>query len=450
MAMHLQVDRAGKAAPLVCEPYTPTGPDRERFDYVEKALSGIVGPRGAKPIYDSVVVVGGHGITSHTFAARLARSPEFAGHVVLAGPALVEDRRLKAGVSLRGAACDFLVYALNRSTDELVRQIAGTHHRNPPIAYRQTASMAWKDKATGKYTHSKVGNWQGGMKGRTRAGRYGFRTSRTAMASKELSNLDGIVERPEPVTSLDHARSLATGKRPLVVNVTTNAGLLGNATYTPRQAIVAVQMPYREPASGLRAPFALATTYAPLVLREGTIDVGYFTPFSDPLSTEATWYGINARAVDLKKPVDKEREFGVLLEELAGCAEMMGLIPVDPEETTGKAFVPAPPVTAPKSSLPGTLELRRACTPWIAAYYADGMTGGTVGSLVAAEAVLRGVDPYPAVAKALRRYRVWNWAWYVETVKIPGITDVLLRKLGAEIAMIWPHSLPINYWFSRA
>jgi hypothetical protein len=27
------------------------------------------------------------------------------------------------------------------------------------------------------------------------------------------------------------------------------------------------------------------------------------------------------------------------------------------------------------------------------------------------------------VARALRRYRVWNWAWYVETVKIPGITD---------------------------
>jgi hypothetical protein len=450
MATDLQVDRAGTSAPVAREPYVPSGPDRERFDHVETTIAECAGPRGAKPLYDSVVVVGGHGITSHTFAARLARSPEFAGNVVLAGPGPVEDRRLKAGVSLRGAACDFLAYALNRSTDDVVRQIAGTHNPAPPIAYRQTASMAWKDRATGRYTHSRVGTWQGGRNGLTRPGMYGFRNSRTAMGIKELSNLDGIVERPEPVTSLDHARSLATGRRPLVVNVTTNAGLLGNPTFTPKQAIVAVQMPYREPRDGLRAPFAPATTYAPLVLREGTIDVGYFTPFSDPLSTAATWYGINARPVDLKKRVDKEREFALLLEELGGCAEMMGLIPVDPEETTGKAFVPAPPVTAPKSSLPGTLELRRACTPWIAAYYADGMTGGTVGSLMAAEAVLRGADPYPAVARALRRYRVWNWAWYAETVKIPGIADFLLRTVGAEVAMVWPHSLSLNYWFSRA
>lgn len=450
MATDLQVDRAEPNAPTGRERYIPTGPDRVRFDHVEKTIQECVGPRGARPIYDSVVIVGGHGITSHTFAARLARSPEFAGNIVLAGPAPTEDRRLKAGVSLRGSACDFLAYALDRSTDEVVRQIGGTHQKTPPIAYRQTASMAWKDRTTGAYTHSKVGNWQGGKKGLERPGMYGFRNSRTAMGIKELSNLDGILERPEPVTSLDHARSLATGKRPLVVNVTTNAGLLGNPTFTPKQAIVAVQMPYKEPPGGLRAPFAPATTYAPLVLRERTIDVGYFTPFSDPLSPEATWYGINARPVDLKKPVDKEREIELLLEELGGCAEMMGLVPVDPEETTGKAFVPAPPVSAPKSSLPGTLELRRACTPWIAAYYADGMTGGTVGSLIAAEAVLRGADPYPAVAKALRRYRVWNWAWYFETVKIPGVADVLLRTLGAEIAMVWPHSLSLDYWFSRA
>jgi hypothetical protein len=449
MATDLKVDRAGRSAPLTREPYTPTGPDRERFEYVEKTIQECVGPKGAKPIYDSVVIVGGHGITSHTFAARLARSPEFAGNVVLAGPAPVEDRRLKAGVSLRGAACDFLAYAVNRSTDEVVRTLGGGHN-GPPIANRQTASMAWKDPATGKYTHSRVGTWQGGRKGLKRPGMYGFRNSRTAMGIKELSNLDGIVERPEPVGSLEHARSLATGKRPLVVNVTTDGTLLGNQIQKPKQAIVAVQMPYKEGPGGIHHPGAPATTYAPLLLREKTIDVGYFTPFSDPLSKEATWYGINARAVDLDRPVDKEREFAVLLEELGGFAEMQGLLPVDPEETTGKAFVPAPRLSPIKSSLPGTLELRRATTPWIAAYYADGMTGGTLGSVIAAEAVLRGVDPYPAVAKALRRYRVWNWAWYVETVKIPGIADVLLRRLGAEVAMIWPHSLPVNYWFSRA
>src|SRR5438552_6446049 len=116
MATDLQVGRAGTSAPVMRQPYVPTGPDRERFDYVERTIQECAGPRGAKPLYDSVVVVGGHGITSHTFAARLARSPEFAGRVVLAGPSPVEDRRLKAGVSLRGSACDFLAYALDRST----------------------------------------------------------------------------------------------------------------------------------------------------------------------------------------------------------------------------------------------------------------------------------------------------------------------------------------------
>jgi hypothetical protein len=76
------------------------------------------------------------------------------------------------------------------------------------------------------------------------------------------------------------------------------------------------------------------------------------------------------------------------------------------------------------------------------------VTGGTAASLMAANAVLRGVDPSSAVAKALRRYRLWNWAWYVEAVKIPGLADLLLRTAGAEVAMLWPRAL--NSWFSRA
>ena len=449
MATDVLVDRTERRVAPGRAPYVPTGPDRRRFDYVERTIEECVG-KGGRPIHDCVVVVGGHGITSHVFAARLARSPEFAGNVVLAGPPPVEDRRLKAGVSLRGAACDFMAYALDRPTEEVVRTLGGTHNPTPPIAHRQTTSMVWKDGATGRWTHSRVGAWQGGRNGHRRPGMYGFRNSRTAAGIKELMHLDGIVDRPEPVTSLEHARSLATGKRPLVVNVTTNGGLLGNPTEKPRHAIIAAQMPYREAPGGIHAPLTPATAYAPLHLRSGTIDVGYFTPFSDPLSPDATWYGINARAVRLNRPVDKEAELAALVEELEGWGEMMGLQPVDPEETLGKAFVPAPPPRAPKASLPGTLELRRACTPFIAAYYADGMTGGTLGSTIAAEAVLRGVDPYPAVAKALRRYRLWNYAWYVETVHIPQVADVLLRTVGARVAMVWPHRAALNYWFSRA
>jgi len=435
--------------PAVREPYVPTGPDRERFAHVERTIDSCVRRAGGRPVYDSVVVVGGHGITSHTFAARLARSPEFAGGVVLAGPSAQEDRRLKAGVSVRGATMDVLAYALSCSTDELVRTFAGPHATRPPIANRQTCSMAWRD-AGGRWTHSRVGAWQGGRNGHRRPGMYGFRNSRMAAGIRELMRLEAVVERHEPVTSLEHARSLATGRRPLVVNVTTDGGLLGNATSTPRQAIVAAQMPYRESADGIRPPLAPASTYAPLMLRDGTVDVGYFTPYADPLSPDATWYGINARAVRLSRPLDREAELDALVEALYGLGEMMGLDPVDPDQTLGRAFVPAPPPRAPRSSLPGTLELRRACTPFIAAYYADGITGGALGSLVAAEAILRGADPYSAVAAALRRFRVWNCAWYVETVHLAAVVDRAVRLIGPELPMLWPHRTALHHWFSRA
>ncbi len=448
MATDLHVERQqGPQAPAVPEPYVPTGADRTRFQYVTDTIDKLVGERRT-PLYDSVVIVGGFGITAHTFAARLARSPEFAGNVVLAGPPAKEDRRLKAGVSLRAASADFLAYALNTSSDAVVRQCAGAHRSDQPVAYRQTASMAYKD-GKGDWHATRVEPWQGGKHGKKRPGMYGFRNSRTALAIRELAFQDGIVEKHEPVTSLEHARSLATGKRPLIVNVTTNGGLLGNETYTPTAGIVAAQMPFKEKPGGVRGPLDPKTTYAPLVNREGAIDVGYYTPFSDPLSPEATWYGIMARPLRLRKPFDKERELDILVEETFGLGELMGLDPVDPDETTGRAFVPAPPPRAPKGSMAGTLELRRACTPFVAAYYADGMTGGTIGATIAAEAVLRGQDPYPAVAKALAGYRRWNYAWYIETVHLPMVVDRLMR-ISVRGAMLWPHRTAVNYWFSRA
>ncbi|HEX3605156.1 MAG TPA: hypothetical protein VH134_04485 [Candidatus Dormibacteraeota bacterium] len=448
MATDLHVDRMqGAKAPSVPEPYVPMGADRKRFAHVRETIDRLVGER-RPPLYDSVVIVGGLGITAHTFAARLARSPEFAGNVVLAGPPASEDRRLKAGVSLRAASADFLAYTLNTSTDRVVAQCAGGHATAQPVAFRQTASMAYKD-AQGRWQNTRVEPWQGGKHGKKRPGMYGFRNSRAALAIKELAFQDGLIEKPEPVTSLEHARSLATGRRPLIVNVTTNGALLGNETTRPRAGIVAAQMPFRERPGGVRGPLTPATTYAPLVNREGAIDVGYYTPFSDPLSPDATWYGIMARPLRLSKPFDKERELDILVEETLGLGELMGLDPVDPDETTGRAFVPAPPPRAPRGSLPGTLELRRACTPFVAAYYADGMTGGTIGATIAAEAVLRGRDPYPAVARALAGYRRWNYAWYIETAYLPAVVDRLMR-VSVRGAMLWPHRTAVNHWFSRA
>ena len=95
-----------------------------------------------RPVYDSVVIAGGKGITAWTLAARLARSDEFAGRVVVAGPPVEESRLLRNGVSLRGAAADFIGYALQCSRAEFIRHIAGPQAAGQPVATRQTTAMA--------------------------------------------------------------------------------------------------------------------------------------------------------------------------------------------------------------------------------------------------------------------------------------------------------------------
>src|SRR5581483_4170974 len=92
------------APPAIESPeYVPAGPDAARFRAVERFIDRYV-PDRHRPVYDSVVIAGGKGITAYTLAARLARSPEFAGRVVVAGPPVEETRQLRNGVSMRGTA----------------------------------------------------------------------------------------------------------------------------------------------------------------------------------------------------------------------------------------------------------------------------------------------------------------------------------------------------------
>ena len=72
-----------------------------------------------RPGYDSAVVRG-NGVGALVFAARLARSASFAGRVVLAGPAVKQDRRLIGGLTLRSRALDYYSAAYGRSRRSLL------------------------------------------------------------------------------------------------------------------------------------------------------------------------------------------------------------------------------------------------------------------------------------------------------------------------------------------
>ncbi len=231
-----------------------------------RCLDGLDDGGDGRSGYDSVVIVGGAGVTGHTFAGRLARSRQFAGRVVLAGPAAEESRRLTAGMSLPGSVADAICYALDVPFDTLVDRISGGA-RPAPIARPQPACMAQRPEGEG-WTFTKPGHW------------------------------------------LLHADRL-----------------------------------------------------------------------------------------------DKAAELDALADIVLGVGESMGLQAVGPDETLGRAVVPSIGWRAPAPGPPGAFDLRRAASCGIAAYYADGMTGGGLGGTLAAEAVLHGADPTAATAKALARFR---------------------------------------------
>jgi hypothetical protein len=416
-----------------------------RNEYVGRLVDRFVDRRkGFSSTYDSVVIAG-NGIGAQVFAAQLAHHPRFEGKVAIVAPPMVENRRLINGVSLRGLAADFIGEALGVTHERLLRDIAGPGPL--PVANRQTASMAYQKKGTWHFTRR--GSWQGGARGGTKPVVYGIRNSRLVGGIRELLDERVVIFHNEKVESGEHLRSFAAGNNPLLVNATTNPNLLNKLSKKPDKMVLAVQVPLIVAATGTRAPAEPSTAFAPLIRRNGAIDVGYFTPFRDPLSPRASWYGIFARVVDADSGFDKDKELDVMTDELYGVSAAMGLIPDDPQETLPRALVPAAPWSNIAPSQPGTLDLKRMYSGGAPCFYADGMVSSAIGGVVGAEAVVHGHDPDKAIRRALRVLRRHNFLWWVETTQIAPAADLLMR-INVRMAMAYPHSSGVNLWRSAA
>jgi hypothetical protein len=428
-----------------------TAADEVRFRHIENQLAELL-PGGGKPVYDSVVIAGGKGITAWTLAARLARSEQFAGKVVIAGEPVAETRQLVNGCSMRGTSADWLSYALNVPQAQLIRQISGPNFAGQPVATKQLTAMA-RPGVDGRWEVGPAASWQGGRRGLGRPVMYGARNSRMANAIRELLDANGIIEVDDTITSLDDARALAPGKKPLLVNLTRNPKLFGGSAPAPKRVTLAWQCALRVGPDGLKHPLTGTSAFAPLVYRDGAVNVGYFTPFADPLSPDATWYGLMVRPV-AKSPdkIDKAREIALLRDEVLGITEAVGMEPVDVEETCFGGLAPAPGFGKVARSAPGTLDLRRLASPGAVAYYADGILGGAISSTVAAEALIRGIDPHDAIVKAMAPVRRCNDIWWFETTRIAKLVDLAIgaSRITTRLAMAYPHSASVNYWASRA
>jgi hypothetical protein len=422
---------------------TLRGPDLARRASVGDFLDKAITDRGIC-VYDSAVVAG-NGIGALAFAGWLAQSPLFEGKVTVVAPPVVETRRLINGVTLRGRGIDFMSAALNTTLDAILEEMTGSGDA-APVSYRQTAAMATQQGPSWRFT--KRGQWQNALAAERPIG-YGLRNSRVVGGMRELASKLPIEFVDERVESASHLRSFSKGRHPLLVNATTVPTLIGGAAKPPKRMVLGVQVPFIAPENGVSYPLEAQTAFAPAVRRAGTIDVGYFTPFSDPLSPRSSWYGIYVRAVDRDAAYNKDAEHRIMTEQLFGVGEAMNLIPDDPEETLGRALVPASPWGAVAPSAPGTLELKRHYSGGAPVVYADGMVMSLVGGVVGAEAVIRGVNPDDAIRRALRPWRRHNLLWYIETNKIPVVSDMLLRASPAG-AMAYPHTAGLNLWASAA
>jgi hypothetical protein len=412
--------------------YDPTDRDVRRFAHIGKLVDRAAGT-GSRPYYDSVVIAGA-GFTATVMAARLARSEQFHGKVVLAGPRAEESRRLKDGATLRGHGTDYICYALGVPQYAFVDALYGDIVDGRGVGTRLLSAMA-KKRPSGAFEFGRTIPVMGGRTGAPRPLFYGARNSRAQAAMYELMDRDGVIEVPEAVTSLDEAFALAPGKRPLIVNAGHNSRLLQDHAPKVDWATVAVQAPLIVRPSGFQHITTGAALFAG-VRRGSKIDVGLFNPYGDPLSPCSTFYGIIV--VEILPGDDKQRELDIITDELYGIADALGMDVDDAEETLFSGFIPGSPWKAPQSA-PGTLELQLISHQGVSATYSDGMASGASAAVAAAEAVIRGTDPDRAARRAVRKITRERRVWNIERNNLARPFDFLLRT-AAEPAAYYPHT----------
>ncbi|HSV39061.1 MAG TPA: hypothetical protein VLI04_09900 [Nocardioidaceae bacterium] len=409
--------------------YHPTERDATRVAHMNKLLDRTVGT-GSRPYYDSVVIAGA-GFTASVMAARLARSEQFHGRVVLAGPRTEESRRLKDGATLRGHGTDFICHALGVPHYEYVDALFGDIVDGRGVGTRNQVTMA-KKGPSGSYEFGRVASFQGGQSGYSRPLFYGARNSRMQGAIYELMDRAGVIEVPETVNSLDEAFSLAPGKRPLIVNAGHNSALLSGVAPSVDWATSAVQAPLKVRPGGFRTVETNASLVA-TVRRRNKVDVGLFNPYGDPLSPNSTFYGIIVGQVSKSAGYDKERELAEITEELYEVADALGMDVDDADETLFAGMIPGAPWKAPASP-PGTLELQLIAHQGVSATFSDGMTTGASAAVAAAEAVIRGLDPDRAARRAVREVTRDRRIWNIERNKLGPLYDLFVRAAPGAIA----------------
>lgn len=361
------------------------------------------------------IILNSTGISALTLAGRCAQSDRFANSVHVYGKPVEENRRLAAGVTLRSRTLDYYSAAMGVSRDEILGRLY-VCDPNDAATLDQRCAVAEGNPDRG-FTFRKLACWMDATK--PRKGRspnqplaFGIRYSRLNRVLQDLAAEAGVQLHAEPAMDIKALQSSATGSNPLFINGTpmpVKDAAIMHPTDPPTRCVVAVQMPMRATRLQERGILEPHSGFATWVHRDGGLDMGVYNPFRDDRSPDATFYGIFYRIVPGPKDLDKDAEFDILERTLYGVSDALGLEPVDPEETAGRAAVPISPWKGTVNRHQGVLDISRLANAGAPIITGDGMTRAAVAGFVGAEAVLSGRDPVAAANQALGGYRQINW-----------------------------------------
>lgn len=379
--------------------------------------------------YDSAAI-SGNGIGAAVMAAALNRSPEFQGKVTIVSPPVQESRRLINGVTLRARAIDYYAAALGLTRNDVLREIYGEAWRQAETDLQFGIMCGGADQ---DYAIKRQACWMDGRDVRPDRTEnaplaYGVRNSRLAGALMSLARQAGVRFVDEDAHDFEALKAHAVGQNPIIINAKPKP--LGSAETawnapTPTSFVAASQVTFTDVHRETRGVLSQQASLCAFVHRDSILDMAVYYPFQDPLSPEATYYGIFYRVLKADA-YDKAHELSCLTDELTGVGEQIGLTVHDADDTMGQAVVPCLRWRGLQNRQKDVLDLAYIYSGGAPIITGDGMVRSAIGATAAADAILNGRDPVPEINRALRLYRFMNWAQCLAMTRYASATARIL------------------------
>jgi hypothetical protein len=321
--------------------------------------------------------------------------------VTLISQPIKENRRLIAGCSLRPTALALMAKAVDCPLERLVGDLAGGTgsfsnvssgvgcQNGDRIRFHRPVNILMPSPIRGLSTrHSRI----------------------LSALRNELNKFPNLEIIEKSVRNLGEVQHLVSDGRQ-VINATPTLDIgKRSERHAPKKYVVAVQIPCRKGIAGLQPPLRSATAYASLIRFSDGVHLAFFTPFFDPLTSSAEWYGINTKIVDadliheggeevLLKPVRRGLEL---------MAESLGLEFVDPEETEGGSVIAINSCDSNEFHSREVYDAYYGFESGAPAIAADGMYAMVTGATAYVRALSESQSIDPAVDQALRGIRQGN------------------------------------------